>query len=254
MKRVGLFLLLSFAVSVRGTTMPQLPSSPSALVTVSPTTIGNLPQLDGAKVQKFHPNAFVLTNQSNKAIVAIMVQWTYVDSTGHPRVSNTYSDSFMQPKYTAYLPARARLLVAPGAFLPESLAQSAHIGAQLDDLDGRRERDIASASEIAAHIDLIIFEDGELVGPNQTRYEVMIQDRKLAATQIAMQLRNTLANGDDPKVTIGHILESVPAQSDYVGTWTHTYAKMIRRAPSVEKQLEALETLPEPPKFYRRKP
>lgn len=253
-KRLCFVLTLLFgAVSTRGGPIPQhLPTSPHPLVSVTAATSDNLPQFDAALVQKFHPYAFILTNQSDKAIVGLMTLWTFTDSHGFPRTEQVHTDSFMQPRSPVLLVPHARLIVAPGAFLPEALAQTPHMGARLEDMDGRLNRDINGATQIKVQVDLVIFEDGEMAGPNETRYDTMIQNRKIAATQIAKQLRNALSNGDDPKITLGHILETAPSQSDSMAVWTHIYAGMLQRSPALEKQLHALETLPEPPKFYKK--
>jgi hypothetical protein len=245
-------LALTVSIAARGGPIPQLPTSPTPLVSITAATADKLPQFDSAIVQKFHSNAFLLANESDKAIVGLMALWTFTDANGFPRTEQVHTDSFMQPHSPVLLLPHARLIVAPGAFLPEALAQAPHIGARLEDLDGRLNRDILGATQIKVQIDLVIFEDGEIAGPNETRYDTMIQNRKIAATQIAKQVRNALSNGDDPKITLGHILETAPSQSDSMAVWTNIYAKMLQRSPTSEKQLHALETLPEPPKFYKK--
>lgn len=73
---------------------------------------------------------------------------------------------------------------------------------------------------------------------------------------VAKQLRNSIARGEDPTVTIGHIAKSTPANDDTFGVWTVRYAKMLSRQfpsghPTLEEQLQTLENLPEPPSFHR---
>jgi hypothetical protein len=210
-----------------------------------------LPQLDAALVQKFHPDAFILTNQSDKAIVALMTHWTFTDAQGFPRDGQINMDSFLQPRSPVLLPPHERLIVAPGAFLPEALATKPHMGATLEDMDGRRGH-VIGASNIHVTIDLVIFEDGEMAGANETHYDLQIQNRKIAATQLAKQVRNAIANGYDPTTVLNSVLESVPSQSDSVAIWTHNYARMLESARNLDKTLEYLENLPEPPKFYKK--
>lgn len=253
MRTAGTILfLLMLSIAAPGAPMPQLPTSPTPLVTIRPATTENLPQLDSVQVRRLHPNAFLLANESDKAIVGLMTRWTFIDRDGYSRTEDVYTDSFMQPRSPVLLAAHARLIAAPGGFLPEGLAQKPHAGARLEDLDGRMSHDIAGATQIRVQIDVVVFEDGEIVGPNEARYDTFIQNRKIAAAQIAKQMRNALASSDDPRVTLRNILETSPAQSDSMAIATHIYARMLLQAPSLEKTVQSLEALPEPPKFYRK--
>ncbi len=246
------FILVTLATVTPTRGEPQLPVSPTPLVSVAAASPTTLPQLDPAIIRTFHPNNFLLANKSDKAIVGLMTVWTFTDANGFPRTGQIHTDSFMQPHSPVLLPAHQTLIIAPGAFLPEALAQSAHTGATLSSLDGRLSPAIIGATNIKVQIDLIIFEDGEMVGPNETRFDTQIQNRRIAATQLAKQLRNAIAGGDDPKTILNDILETKPSQSDTVAVWTLVYARMLLKTRVLDKQLGALETLPDPPKFYRK--
>jgi hypothetical protein len=106
----------------------QMPASPTPIVSIYPATPANLPLLDSATVQKFHPSAFILANDSDRAIVGLVFQWTYTDSGGNPNVHNSRSDNFMQVRNQAVILPHTRLLVGPSMFLAESLATKPHMG------------------------------------------------------------------------------------------------------------------------------
>lgn len=94
-----------------------------------------------------------------------------------------------QPTNTgAVVQPHTRLFVGPKIFLPESLAFAPDIGSPFESLDGRLAHWVATASQITAKIDVVVFEDGELVGPDQSQFEVEIQSQKMAADKIG-QLR-----------------------------------------------------------------
>jgi len=136
LKTVALVALL-LPLSIRCQTLPvsQLPASPSPLVVITAASPANLPLLDKAVVAKFHPNAFILANNSEHAIVGLMVQWT---SDGHPH--NVHSDSFMQVTNSPVVLPHARLLVAPGAFVNEANIGKQHIGVSVDKMDAASTR------------------------------------------------------------------------------------------------------------------
>ena len=113
---------------------------------------------------------------------------------------------------------------------------------------------MSSGTDLAAKIDTIIFGDGEVVGPNSTHFDTEIQNRKMAATGLAKQLRNAMARGEDPKVTLNRIMESEPSRSDTLAFWQRRYARMmlLRFPRNFDGQLAATEKLPEPPNFFRK--
>jgi hypothetical protein len=243
-------LILSTVTPIRGG--PQLSASPTPLVTISPATPGNLPQLDSSIVQKFHPNTFLLTNKSDKTIVGLMVRWTYVDAQGFARVQNVSIDSFARPNSPGLLAPNARLIVAPNSFLPEAYANLPHVGPGLADFNSQAVPDMIGATQITASIDLVMWQDGEIAGPNKTRFDEEIQNRKLAATQLAKQIRNSIANGVDPKAVLRQILETKTVRSDTVALHTQIYARMLINATDMGKAAQSLEALPEPPQFFSK--
>jgi hypothetical protein len=238
------------ATAIRGQTMP---TSPSPLISVLPATAANLPQLDNAVVAKFHPNAFVISNNASRDVVGLVVIWTYTDvTTGKAAIHYMNSDSFMQPTPRNVITAGTRLLVAPGVFLPEAMVSTAHLGPTVGNMDGSLVREMQGATNMAVKIDALIFSDGEVTGPNESRYDSQIENRKMAAVAIAKQVRNAMAKGQDPKTVLVDVLASQPAREDSLGRWRVNYAQMLARARNLDKTLDGMETLPDPPKFFHK--
>jgi hypothetical protein len=253
----ALFILMCGSVtSIRGGPNVRFVPSPTHEITITPANADYLPGFDSSAVSKFHPAAFILTNQSSRAIVGLAVRWVYVDQNGRQGFLTHKSDSFSMAKAIAVMSPRTRLLVAPGVFLPEALAQSPHIGPPLEALDGRAVQSMQDASEITIQIDCVIFEDGEVVGPNQSNYDTEIQNRKIAAEQLAKQVRNAEAKGQDSISVASQIIEAArekepPDHSDTLSLWNARFAQKLLRSPMPEAQLKALESMPALPKFYR---
>jgi hypothetical protein len=201
-------------------------------------------------VAKFHPATFILTNQSSRAIVGLAVQWVFTDQNGHPGLHTTSSDSFLLLRPNAVVAPHARLLVAPGVFLPESLAQSPHTGPSISAFDGRSAPNVPVASQVVVKIDCVIFEDGEVAGPNQTHYDAEIQSRKIAAEQIAKQVRSAQSRNEDPIPLLRQIAGTRPSSTDFVSVWTVTFANQLLRAPNFSAHVTTLENSPTPPKFF----
>jgi hypothetical protein len=248
-----LILLLGFSASIvaGGQTMP---ISPTPLVSVSPATAANLPKLDPGVVAQFHPNAFVISNNDSRDVVGLVVIWTYTEATTIDKPTTHYmnSDSFMQPTPRNIISAGTRLLVAPGVFLPEAMVSAPHLGPTVGNMDGSLVREMQGATNMTVKIDALIFSDGEVTGPNESRYDSQIENRKMAAVAIVKQVRNAMAKGQDPKTVLLDVLASQPAREDSLGRWRVKYARMLARARNLDKTLDDMETLPDPPKFFHK--
>ena len=96
--------------------------SPTPDIIVSLANRDTMPKnLDDAAIAKFHPSTFVITNGSDRSVVGLVVRWVYTDRNGRPGTLTHTSDGFLLSKARVVLSPRARLLVAPGVFLQESL-------------------------------------------------------------------------------------------------------------------------------------
>lgn len=253
-----LFILMCGGVtSIRGGPNVRFIPSPTPDIIVSSANRDTLPSFADSTIAKFHPASFVITNRSDRSVVGLVVRWAYTDRDGHQRVHKYSSDGFLIPTARIVLSPGKRLLVAPGASLPESLALSPHVGSTVDALDGRAVPSMQDASEITVQIDCVIFDDGEVVGPNQSNYDIEIQNRKIAAEQLAKQVRNAQAMGREPISAARQIIEAArertepPNQSDTLSLWNIRFAEKLLRSPMPEAQLKALENMPALPKFYR---
>lgn len=260
MKRHFLLILigmLTCCTSVRGGPNVRFVPSPTPYIILSLANRDALPKdFDDSTIAKFHPASFIVTNRSDRSVVGLVVQWVYTDRNGHQTVHKHSSDGFLIPKARVVLSPRARLLVGPGVFLPESLALSPHVGPKVDALDGRAVPGIQDASDISVQIDCVIFEDGEVVGPNQFNYDTEIQNRKIAAEQLAKQVRNAQASGQEPISVARQIIEAAretepPDRSDTLSLWNVRFAQKLLRSPMPDAQLKAFENMPALPKFYR---
>lgn len=256
MSRRLLCLVLALWFSTSLVYAQQMPVSPTPLVSVSPATAANLPKLDPGVVAQFHPQAFVISNNDSRDVVGLVVVWTYTEAqnpTGKTTTTYMNSDSFKQPPPNRnIIDAGTRLLVAPGVFLPEAMVSTPHLGPTVGNMDGSLMRDMQGATNMAVKIDALIFSDGEVTGPNESRYDSQIENRKMAAVAIAKQVRNAMAKGQDPKTVLLDVLASQPAREDSLGRWRVNYAQMLARAPNLDKTLDGMETLPDPPKFFHK--
>jgi hypothetical protein len=145
----------------------------------------------------------------------------------------------------------SRLLVGPGAAQAEPLLGLPAIG------PGVRSRSTYAkisqeASSVTVEVDCVIFEDGEIVGPNRLQFDSEIAARYDAAKKVAKLVRATRAEGKEPASALSPLVTRRAAQSDYLQVWTGRYAGEVLRAKDIDRGAAALEHMPEPPVFFHR--
>jgi hypothetical protein len=249
-------LLLIYGTVVRGQggSNVQLGNSPSPEIALAHYSADQHPGFasPNPRFGGIPSESFVLTNHSNRAIVALSVLWTMTQPDGRQTPNIRRNDSFMLPNSSALVPPNSRILVTPKALLREGLAGSARMGGGTAAGQGGG---AASPTVAAVKVDCVIFEDGELVGPNETHCDEEIQSRKIAADSIVRQVRNAQARGEDPAIVLRQVAQARSLRTDYVAQWTNQYATQLLALPvkviSLENQLAGLEKIPTPPKFFR---
>jgi hypothetical protein len=215
----------------------------------------DFPAIDKTAFANVHPASFVLTNLSNRAIVALAVEWSYTAQDGHEGQGFIKSSS-LSTNTGAVVQPHTRLFVGPKIFLPESLAFAPHIGSPFEALDGRSAHWAATASQITAKIDVVVFEDGELVGPDQSQFEVEIHSQKTAADQIASKVRYAQSQGQDPTPILKQSAEApMESTTDFIGLWSGLYARQLlsaRGSSNFDVRLTAMEKTPTPLRIFRK--
>jgi hypothetical protein len=234
----------------------QHPTSPTTEVDVKAILPEDFPAIDKATFANVHPASFAITNSSDRAIVAIAVEWSYTSQDGQQGQTFYKSSNLYIKNAKAVVQAHARLFVGPNMILPESLAFAPHIGPRFEALDGRLAPWAATASQVSATIDAIIFEDGELVGPNHSQYDHEIQSQKMAADQIASKVRHAQSQGQNPTAMLKQIAGAgLASQSDFTGIWSALYPQQLlnaRDSRTFDVRLTALEKTPTPLKIFRK--
>jgi hypothetical protein len=219
------------------------------------------------------PAFTVLSNRSDKAILSLTTTWVTTDASGKEHKLVYSCDSFLTPDLRAVVPNGASVLVGPQVLVPESLASQygakGYFGAINPAVLQQFANEYAGASHVKVTIDSIVFDDGEVVGPDQEHYTTEIEARKSAATRIAGQLQASVKNGQPLAESVYHLtptpvptVQSPPGGSSLASsqesTWASHFIRNLQRAQRLgdDRRLQAylayMERLPQPVKMYRR--
>jgi len=151
----------------------------------------------GGTAAKLVPSCFLLSNKDSRAIVGALVTWVTKTSAGNQQMHRHSTDSFQGTTSPPILAPGARMLVAPGIWVPEeqiaSLSGSPRL-LNLQQLVGI----FSLATTVDVHLDSVIFSDGEIVGPDTQHFETELTERKQAATAVVRAVVTARESGMSP--------------------------------------------------------
>lgn len=205
---------------------------------------------DDPDIARLRPFSAVLTNVSEKNIVALTLQWTLSDSSSQQRVLNYRTDSLFPLSLSLssgpIAPVGENILVTPSFLLRESVLKSGAgfitVGKATVRSDAER---FETSSAVRVDLDTIIFEDGQVCGADRSNTVAQIQARKSAADALSSAVLAMLNDGRDPSAMLTEITtERGISSQDYVGVWKTRLAQMLLRSRNLKKQAEALSAVP----------
>jgi hypothetical protein len=205
--------------------------------------------------------AVVLENRSEKAITALRYRWIASKGDGKPRTCTVSSDSYLTDVRRAVVESGARQIISPSGSLSESfLDHVQRSGGFIESRVETRTSLLADTSELRFDIDLIVFADGEIAGPDPDSYAAELQCRKPAAEFVAKQVRLAEAESRDVTPVLSALAEIPHLRNDPLAHWTQHYArdylrhsqKSVSGVDMRNMALRHLESRPDLPRFYRR--
>jgi hypothetical protein len=231
-------------------------NNPDATVIITPVSKDTAPGLFVGSLAAIQQCAFVLTNNSDKSIVAVSANWTVTDAAGVTSVWRFTSDSFLDVMSRPIALAHSKLLVAPkiwvrkddiNAFVASKVFEAKRMGLE------RIGRKLASASAIFVEVDAVIFADGEVAGPNRGRFDREIADRKLAANDVLAAVKQAEVDGRPPaEVLLSQFVGKIRNVDDSRALWQRRFARQLSDAEQFDGNRYYLEHLPGVPSFYHK--
>ncbi len=211
--------------------------------------------------------AVVLENKSEKAITALRCRWQKFDALGKVRNNLHSGDSYRLDAYRPVVASGSRQLLSLSGNVDESLIDHMLAGGGCIGVSTRsRFSGEAEVVEITFQIDLVLFADGEIAGPDPEKYTLELHWRRPAAEFVARQIHLADAEGRDVTPVLSALAELPSFRYPGYGRhsseiyWIRHYAsdflRRLQRATggvnAREAGLRHLENRPILPKFYRR--
>jgi hypothetical protein len=212
------------------------------------------------------PLTLVLENRSEKAITGLSYRWRNLEASGKVRNHTVSSDSYLVDVFRPVAVPGSRHLIGPAGALDEAMLDHVQAGGFIGGKISGTVSPIPDVVEVTFEIDLVVFADGEIAGPDPDRFAALLQCRKRAAEFVARQVRLAGAEGRDVMPVLSALAE-IPhlgrpghGQYDPLVHMAVEFAREYLRRVQLpmggldmrEVELRRLENRPELPKFYRR--
>lgn len=200
-------------------------------------------RFDGAG--QLRPFAAVLINNSARTISGVALIWTWLEgSREHSLIFR--SDGFFLPPGVIAPPGAKRLVTA--AFLA-----SAAVSSGIWDSTGAAHYAslFQRSPTVTLVLDTIIFSDGEIVGPDETRTIEYIQARTAAAESLSKAVLAMIARGFDPSGMLTEKKQSHGSPDNFFSEWNATLADMLLNSQDKKQIAEQLAAIPTPSLFRR---
>jgi len=198
----------------------------------------------------------VIDNHSDRAIVAAVMEWHYTDAKGKTRGIILETDTWQRPHSgpndkAEVVPAHSRTLFGPTATIPEALvgasgyAGSSIMPIQFTPFQGFTNPNFA--------IDLLVFSDGEMVGPDTKHYSTDFAARYSAGQRVVTAWKS----GGVPAVQLlATGLFISPASADpqkQTESWITRYANQLGHTQAVYQSayINYLANSPKPVALFR---
>jgi len=201
----------------------------------------------------------VMENRGERDITALCYRWVTTTENGEPLRHTFSSDSYGASVYHPVLKSQDRKLITRSMTVDESLiVHVLHGGGCMSGSVGSTRR-IDGVVSLRLEIDMALFADGEIAGPDVNRHAAQLQFRKRAGDFIVKQVRLAQSEQRDVAPVLAALAEMPRMRDDHLARWTPDYvgdyAGEYLRFSAMGRQeafLQALENRPPLPKFYRR--
>jgi hypothetical protein len=211
----------------------------------------SLPPMLEAELKLIPPGSFILKNQRDKAMTVVDIVWTYTDLSGHSIQKKLTCDGYYFGPARSIVKPKSQSLFTPSGYSSEEHFNRLPSTGVLDPLSwSAKEKSVMTGpiSSVTVSIDSIIYEDGQIWGPDTHQYYETVLNRHSVMQSLSAELAEASKSGEGVAARLEKIHKESAAGTDRRSSWKHHYAGLIKNSPNLEgtlKQLNAQENLPE---------
>lgn len=254
-KRIEISLL--FILLVCSTLTAQMTQSlivenkPDLSIQIIPTDEAHRSELPASLVEqlaKLPKGSFVLKNNTNKSITALVVLWTYTDANGTVRKHRFSTDAYYLPIDWTVVKPLSLLLVTPAGYASEEQFQALASAGIFDPVPGMERNN--AVLPVRVSLDCIIFEDGAVLGPDALKYYLTLLTRRSVLEELSTEFKDAKSAGEDFKTHFERMRSEAAHVKNKRDSLRRDYVGMLARNPNPEALFRKLETMKPLPEFH----
>jgi hypothetical protein len=203
------------------------------------------------------PGSFILVNRTATPITAVDVRWNYTDSKGELKRSGIICDAYMFAPLDPIVEADNLSLITPYGCTKQHLfarlATGEFIGGSPLVPQVGEPISVDPLATMHVYLDSVIFQDGQILGPDKFQYYTQIQDRDLAVQKFVAEVTAGRSAGEDMPTLLARIRQDAQSKSDTPTSKASSrrayYAGLLQRSPNLDGSLGQLKAQIRPPVF-----
>lgn len=204
------------------------------------------------EISSMPPGAFILVNHTATPITAVVARWTYTDSRGSFQQHRLNCDAYVFAPLDPIVDANDLSLVTPYGcarqeFFPQ-LASGSLIGSALHP-SSQRPILVDPHATMHLYVDLVLFQDGQIWGPDKFDYSSEISARYATVQEFVLEVTSARHAGEDMASVLTRIRGDSSKKTEKNSSRRGYYAGLLQRSPNPEGTLAQLQSQVPPPAF-----
>ena len=249
---LSLIVLTSVWSTASPMTQVQVDSKSDARISIIPVDAEHRSAVPQGVPESVPLGAFVLVNHTKTHVTAVSVRWTYTDADEVFRQRGLNCDRYVFSPLNVIVKAGDFSLITPYGCTSNEMLDLLQTGGVLGSpLTVRNGRPLIVKPGETLHIylDSVIFEDGQIWGPDTVGYYRQIQDRYSVVESFLSEVRAGKSKGETLSATIARLREDSKSTHDKHSARRAYYVGLLHRSPNPEGTLRQLENQVAPPNF-----
>lgn len=249
MATLFLTMLVSASSEGRVVSRVQVDNKPNAKIQIVPIDDAHrssLPQsLRALDLEHEFPlGSFILVNHTSTPITAIQVRWTYTDVEGELKHREMVTDAYAVAQVNPIVDAKDLSLITTNACVRQALIPELVPGQLRGHSNEISVDSIDPGAIIHVLLDSVIFQDGGILGPDNSQYYLQIEARYNAVQKLLAEVAPARAAGEDLASLLVRIRKEAQ-KPRYYGF----YVDLLQTSPNPEALLAQLEAQAPLPSF-----
>ncbi len=218
-------------------------------ITLAPVNKDYLPQ--GVREEDVPDSLLSIANHSSKIVTCLVMKWVSHQPGIPDQTRWAYFDGYAFPPVRTVIPKEGTLIVSQFGAQDQETFSAINSSQKADTplTPHFGEEQLTGAITVSA--DLVVFEDGEILGDNTSHYDQAIVLRHKAMLEVASLLRNISTSEEMNQKTTALINESKSSQ-DKTASIKASLAQTVLRSPNRQGTVNSFAQHTIPPKFYRQ--